>query len=153
VIAVKILVCIDGSANSLKCAEVTARMVEDLAFNEVAFIYVHDSSQFFPDYWQGKYPFTTEEEKQFKNLNKRISEEHKKVFADALKYFENQDFAVDTILKVGHAAEVIAEEAEKGSYDLVVIGRRGTGGVKKLFMGSVSSSVLQLIKNNILIVK
>lgn len=149
----KILVCIDGSANSLKCAEVAARMVGDLTFNEVTFIYVHDSSQLFPDYWQGKYPFTPEEEKQLKHLNKRISEEHKKVFADALKYFEEQDFAVDTILKVGHAAEVIAAEAEKGNYDLVVIGRRGTGGVKKLFMGSVSSAVLQLIKTNILIVK
>lgn len=149
----KILVCTDGSVNSQKCVEMAARMVDTCAINEVTLIYVHDSAQFFPDYWQGKYPFTTEEEQQLKNLDKRIIEERKNIFAEALKLFETGNIEVKTVFKIGHPAETIAEEASNGDYDIVVIGNRGTGGVKKLFMGSVSSTVLQLVKTNILIVK
>lgn len=149
----KILVCTDGSENSKICVEVAARMVGSCEINEVALIYVHDSAQFFPDYWHGKYPFSPEEEKQLKNLDKRIIEERKKIFAEALKLFDSSTIKVDTIFRVGHPAETIADEASNGNYDIVVIGRRGTGGVKKLFMGSVSSTVLQLVKTNILIVK
>ena len=149
----KILVCTDGSENSKKCVEVAARMVGSCEINEVALIFVHDSAQFFPDYWQGKYPFTREEEEQLKKLDKRVIEDRKKIFAAALGYFKESNIKVDTIFKIGHPAETIAEEASSGNYDIVVIGRRGTGGVKKLFMGSVSSTVLQLIKTNILIVK
>lgn len=149
----KILVCTDGSENSKKCVQVAAQMVGSCDINEVALIYVHDSAQFFPDYWQGKYPFTREEEEQLKNFDTRIIEDRKKIFADGLKQFEGKNIKIETIFRVGHPAETIAAEAEKGNYDIVVIGRRGAGGVKKLFMGSVSSTVLQLVKTNILIVK
>ncbi len=149
----KILVCIDGSANSQKGVEVAAQMVDDCKVNKIALIHVHESSQLFPDYWQGKYPFTAEEKEQINKLDSRVKEERKKIFTDALKVFENKKLDIETIFKVGHPAEVIAETAEHGGFDLVVIGRRGSGSVKKLFMGSVSSTVLQLVKSNILIVK
>ena len=149
----KILVCTDGSANSKKCVEVAARMVDECTINEVTLIHVHESSQFFPDYWHGKYPFTPEEEKQINKLDKRVMEQRKNIFAEALKEFEGKNVELNTIFKIGHPAETIANVAESGSFDIVVIGRRGSGGVKKLFMGSVSSSVLQLVKTNILIVK
>jgi len=152
-IRVKILVCTDGSANSKKCVEVAARMVDECTINEVTLIHVHESSQFFPDYWHGKYPFTPEEEKQINKLDKRVMEQRKNIFAEALKEFEGKNVELNTIFKIGHPAETIANVAESGSFDIVVIGRRGSGGVKKLFMGSVSSSVLQLVKTNILIVK
>ncbi len=149
----KILVCIDGSENSKKCVRVAAQMIDDFTINEVALIYVHESSFFFPDYWQGKYPFSAEEEKQLKNIDKRVKEERRLIFAEALEELGANKVKVETIFKVGHPAEEIAGTAEEGAFDMVVIGRRGTGGVKKLFMGSVSSTVLQLIKTNILIVK
>ncbi len=149
----KILVCIDGSENSQKGVEVAAKMIDDCKVNEIALIHVHESTQLFPDYWQGKYPFTAEEKEQINKLDSRVKEERKKIFANALKVFEDKKLDVETIFKVGHPAEVIAETAERGGFDLVVIGRRGSGSVKKLFMGSVSSTVLQLVKTNILIVK
>ncbi len=149
----KILVCTDGSENSKKCVEVAARMVGDCTINEVTLIYVHDSAHFFPDYWHGKYPFTPEEEQQLKKLDKRVIEERKDIFAGALEQFKDSHAKVNTVFKIGHPAEMIAEEAATNNYDIVMIGRRGTGGVKKLFMGSVSSTVLQLVKTNIMIVK
>jgi len=149
----KILVCTDGSENSRKCIEFAARMVGECTNSEVAIIYVHESASMIPDYWQSKYPFSPEVEKQIKNLDKRIIEERKKVFSEATSVFDALNIKLKTIFKVGHPAEMIALEADSGNYDLVVIGRRGNGGVKKLFMGSVSSTVLQLVKTNILIVK
>ncbi len=149
----KILVCIDGSANSKKCVEIAAKMIDDCKVSEIALIHVHESSRLLPDYWQGKYLFTEEEKEQISKLDKRVKEERKNIFADALNLFKGKNLEVETIFKIGHPAEVIAETAERGGFDLVVIGRRGTGSVKKLFMGSVSSTVLQLVKTNILIVK
>lgn len=149
----KILVCTDGSANSQKCIEVASRMVGDCSINEVTIIHVHESTPFLPDYWHGKYPFSAEEEKQLKNLDKRILEERKKYFATAIKEFERHNIPINTVFKTGHPAEAISRFAEEGGYDLIIIGRRGNGRVKKLFLGSVSSAVLQLAKTNVLIVK
>lgn len=149
----KLLVCIDGSENSQKCIEVTAKMIDDFKVSEVTLIYVHESAHFFPDYWQGKYPFTKEEKEQFSTLDKRVKEERQKIFAEPLKLLNEKSIKVETMFKVGHPAQVIAETADSEGYDIVVIGRRGSGGVKKLFMGSVSSTVLQMVKTNILIVK
>ena len=149
----KILVCTDGSENSRKCIEFAAKMVGDCTINEVVLLYVHDSAQFFPDYWQGKYPFSAEEKQSLEKIDKRVMEERKKVFAGALDYFAQSGAKVETLFKIGHPADTIAKEAESGSYDIVIIGRRGNSGVKKLFMGSVSSTVLQMVRTNILIVK
>jgi len=150
---VKLLVCIDGSENSQKCVEVAAKMIDDCTVNEVALIHVHESAQFFPDYWQGKYPFSKEEKEQLNKLDKRVKEERQKIFAEPLKLLNGKNIKVETMFKVGHPAQVIAETADSEGCEIVVIGRRGSGGVKKLFMGSVSSTVLQMVKTNILIVK
>ncbi len=149
----KILVCTDGSENSKKCVEFASRMVDSCSINEVAIIHVHESTSFLPDYWQGSYPFTAEEEKQLKKMDSRLQEERRKHFAAAEKAFKKHDITIKTIFKVGHPAEVISRVATEEGYDMVVIGRRGMGGVKKLFLGSVSGAVLQIVKTNVLIVK
>ncbi len=149
----KILVCTDGSEYSKKNIQFASNMVGTCTINEITIIHVHESSSIVPDYWHGKYLFTEKEEKQLKDIDRRVQEERKKYFATAVKEFEKHDITVNTIYKVGHPAEMISKVANEGSYDLIVIGRRGMGGMKKLFMGSVSAAVLQLANTNVLIVK
>lgn len=48
---------------------------------------------------------------------------------------------VNTTLLDGHPAGMTIEEAERGGYDLVVLGRRGASGLKGLLAGSVSQRV------------
>ncbi len=48
---------------------------------------------------------------------------------------------VTTILREGHAADVLCEEAT--SADLLVVGSRGLGGFRGLLLGSVSQQVVQ----------
>ncbi len=149
----KILVCTDGSEFSKKVIKVASDMIGNCSINEISIIHVHESTTILPDYWQGKYPFSLEEEKQLKNMDKRLWEERKKYFNDAEKEFEKYNIPVNAIFKTGHPAEVINKVASEDNYDLIIIGRRGMGGVKKLFLGSISNAVLQLAQTNVLIVK
>lgn len=149
----KILVCTDGSEFSRKCIKVASQMVGDCTVNEVSIIHVHESTSFLPDYWQGRYLLSDEEEKQLKAMDKRLLEERKKFFSTAEKEFDQFEIPVNTLYKVGHPAEMISKVAHEGGYDLIIIGRRGMGGLKQLLMGSVSSAVLQIAQTNVLIVK
>ena len=47
----------------------------------------------------------------------------------------------------------LSQEAEAGSYDLIVVGSRGYGRLKSLFWGSVASGVADASKTNVLIVR
>jgi nucleotide-binding universal stress UspA family protein len=48
---------------------------------------------------------------------------------------------VDTRLEDGDPATVVVHIASGGDYDLIVLGRRGLGGLKGMVMGSVSHKV------------
>ncbi|MGQ0795923.1 MAG: universal stress protein [Nitrosopumilaceae archaeon] len=53
----------------------------------------------------------------------------------------------------GHESEEIVGYAAEKNFDLIVIGARGLGSVKEVFLGSVSNSVLHKSKVPVLIVK
>lgn len=57
-----------------------------------------------------------------------------------------------TFVEEGQPVRTILEFAEKGGYDLIIIGSRGLSGVKE-FLGSVSHGVVQRSKIPVLIIK
>jgi nucleotide-binding universal stress UspA family protein len=59
----------------------------------------------------------------------------------------------DRKLEFGNPAETIINVAEKGKYDLIVMGRRGQSAVKRFFLGGVSDDVSHHAKCSVLIVK
>lgn len=54
---------------------------------------------------------------------------------------------------IGHPADVIAEAANSGEHDLVVLGSHGHGALKSLVLGSVATGVLARCKTPVLIVR
>jgi nucleotide-binding universal stress UspA family protein len=60
---------------------------------------------------------------------------------------------VTTTTLVGQAAPSLLSEAAKQPSDLIVVGARGLGTVKRLLLGSVSESVLRHASCSVLIVR
>ena len=57
-------------------------------------------------------------------------------------FAKERDWKLKTEARVGHASDVIADVAESGKYDLVVMGSHGRTGLMKVVVGSVVSQLL-----------
>lgn len=71
----------------------------------------------------------------------------------AADLFEAEGLGVETRLRAGKPAEAICKEAEEGGFDLIVLGDTGRGGLRELFLGSVSNKVAHQAKTDVMIVK
>jgi nucleotide-binding universal stress UspA family protein len=61
--------------------------------------------------------------------------------------------AIEAMAIDGDPAAVLLDEAERGSYDLVVMGNKGMTGVSRFLMGSVPNKVSHHATSTILIVR
>jgi nucleotide-binding universal stress UspA family protein len=145
----KMLVCTDGSEKSVKAVKKAAFIGEQLKEVSVTLIHVYylDTAIISPHadgYVTGEI---------LQRIDGEKKEEGKKILAEAAKIFEEKNIKVNTLLTKGHPATTIIEAAAQGKYDLVVIGSRGLGGLKKLLLGSVSNAVAQEVVSTVMIVK
>jgi nucleotide-binding universal stress UspA family protein len=76
-----------------------------------------------------------------------------KVFKPLRSFFAKQRIKASFVAKVGPAAEVIADAAMKGRYDLVIMGSHGHGTLANLVMGSVSTKVLANCSTPVLLIR
>jgi len=53
----------------------------------------------------------------------------------------------------GHEAKEIIDFAQKGKFDLIVIGARGRGTIKQMLLGSVSNTIVHSSKIPVLLIK
>ena len=146
----KILVCTDGSKYSQKALEEASVIVKGCNVNEVAIIHVYEKFDSFPISVEGNIEQT--------EINRLVMEEYKKkgekILSEALKFIEGKNIKARTILKKGHPADTIISVAQEEGFDMIVIGSRGLGGLKKLFLGSVSNAIIQEVNNcSVLVVK
>ena len=86
---------------------------------------------------------------------KELEAFHKKVLAKALSKAKKMKAEINVSKKLlkGRAADKIVETANEEGFDLIVIGSRGLGGIKELFLGSVSDRVADKANCPVLIVK
>jgi nucleotide-binding universal stress UspA family protein len=84
-------------------------------------------------------------------LEHERKQELEQVLAGAAADLRGTGAAVETRTPIASPSEAILEAAS--SADLVVVGSRGLGGVKRLLLGSVSESVLREATCPVLIVK
>lgn len=76
-----------------------------------------------------------------------------KVFTPIRKFMARHDVAVSYVSKVGHAPQEIAKLADKGKFDLLIMGSHGHGNLMNLVMGSVATQVLARSKVPVLLVR
>jgi len=134
-----ILVPIDGSKNSFKAltkaiylakkcdALITALYVLRVAYDNPDLVYV---------------PQTQNE---LKKVEKFLNTAKNQVTKNAVSFKKKILF--------GHEAKRIIDFAQKQRFDLIVMGARGRGVMKQMFLGSVSNTVVHNSKVPVLIIK
>ena len=89
----------------------------------------------------------------YEQVRSDMANHAKTLLAEALDLAKKVGVArVSGLVKEGYPAEVIVSHAKETSADMIVVGRRGTRGIERTSMGSVSSSVLAESKCDVLVV-
>lgn len=80
---------------------------------------------------------------------------HRKVLSDALQKARDvkPDLDISTKLVEGRPSQKIVEVAQREDFDMIIMGSRGLGGIKEVFLGSVSDRVADQAPCPVLIVK
>ena len=86
-------------------------------------------------------------------LQAHYAEESEKVFKPLRSFFAKQKIGVDFIAQVGPAAETIAKLADKGRFDLLMMGSHGHGALASLVMGSITAKVMARCTTPLLIIR
>lgn len=87
-------------------------------------------------------------------LKAYYQDEGEKVLKPIRSFFaKNSDLAVDFVVRSGPPADNISGVAEKGDFDLVMMGSHGHGSLGNLVMGSVATKVLAHCKTPVLLVR
>ncbi len=140
----KILVCTDGSEHSQKALEKAAVIATGCQVNDVAVMHVYDEKinlSALP--WREGAGPTKQDMERFRKVLEENKNEASKILQEAQKFLETKNVKSRTILKEGHPADTIVKTACDEGFDMIVIGSRGRSGLQKVFLGSVSSAVVQ----------
>jgi nucleotide-binding universal stress UspA family protein len=87
------------------------------------------------------------------DLRAYYDEEAEKVFASIRDVLRQKGLQVEFVAKVGNAGDTVAQMAEKGGYELVMMGSHGHNALGKLVLGSVATRVMAQCRVPVLLVR
>ncbi len=145
----KILMPTDGSPCSFAAAQYARDLLKMNPSTLLTILYVRRKPE--PTYHV--YRWTEVEVPLSEEVKRRICEAEESILSQTEKVFGDAGLVTDTDLVTGAPAEEICAYAEKGGYDLIVMGSRSAAEVKSMFAGSVSHHVVHLARCPVLIVK
>jgi nucleotide-binding universal stress UspA family protein len=139
---IRILLAVDGSAASLHAVE-TLLSLFDLSSAEVCLMHVTETPWIelgLEDDWI-TYSDEDKERSEAGALEKELVREGEAVLEQARDLLRTGPLSVNTCIDGGNPAEAILNEAERGQYDLIVVGATGARDLKHQMLGSVSSKI------------
>ncbi|WP_310384435.1 universal stress protein [Roseateles sp.] len=86
-------------------------------------------------------------------LKSYYADEGEKVLKTVRSFFGKQGIQAEYINKVGSAAEVIGATADKGKFDLLILGSHGHSAIANLIMGSVTTKVMASCNTPVLLIR
>jgi nucleotide-binding universal stress UspA family protein len=135
----RILVPIDGSQNSMRGLEKAISIAQPTGATITGLHVIHiparSAIRFTPQQRKKEIAFT------------------ESIIDDAVERARRSRVEFKPKTETGDPAEKIVQVAKSGNYDLVVIGSRGRGTGKEMFLGSVSNHVLHKTSAPVLVVK
>jgi nucleotide-binding universal stress UspA family protein len=137
----KILIATDGSENARRAADEAAVFARESA-SHVIFVYIINTPPSQSRMVQANF-----------DVHSLLEEDAESKIKYILNIFDQEGLPYTLKVAIGDPATEIIEIAEKEAVDLVVIGSRGLGTIKGVFMGSVSQKVIYHATCPVLIVK
>jgi nucleotide-binding universal stress UspA family protein len=146
----KILIALDASEGAWRAVEYVAAAFGKAPGVEVTLLHVLPALP--AEFWDHGHILTTQEEEALRRVVAAWEREQEK------RWHGLVDRARSRLVRAGipevavsgqfrprdyHVADAIVEEAERGRFDTIVMGRRGLGLAKGLLLGSVTSRVVQ----------
>ena len=135
----RILVPLDGSSNSFRGLDAAIHMARECQAT-ITGLYVIGITK----------PRTNE---QITPLEKMLLEHAQKIMKKAKLAAAKKGVLFFDRVSYGDDGKRIVDIAERKSFDLIVMGSRGMGAAKEIFLGSVSNYVLHKSKKPVLIIK
>ena len=135
----RILVPLDGSSNSFRGLDAAIHMARQ-NHATITGLYVVGITKPKPN-------------EPISSLEKILLEHAQKIMKKAKLTAAKQGIEFFDRVSYGDDAKRIVEIAERKNFDLIVIGSRGMGAAKEVFLGSTSNFVLHKSKKPVLVVK
>lgn len=137
----KILLATDGSENARRAANEAAGIAKVMS-SRVILVYIINTP-----------PSQSRMAKANFDVHSLLEEDARSEVKDTIHIFETEGLPYTLKVAIGDPAAEIIEIAEKEMADLIVIGSRGLGTIKGVFMGSVSQKVAHHSSCPVMIVK
>lgn len=135
----RIVVGFDGSEHSRKALERAADIAQGAT---VAVVAAANVTPYLRDPAGGVAP-----------IDPAAVEAREKALAHAREYLAGRGVKGEFIEGLGRPADVLVQEAQESGADLIVVGTRGHGAAKQLFLGSVSTNVVHHATCDVLVVR
>jgi nucleotide-binding universal stress UspA family protein len=151
--AQKILIALDSSEGAWRAVEYVAKAFGDTQAVQVTLLHVLSGLP--PAFWDDGHILEEKERESRQRLKASWQKEQEKKWLNLVKKaracLTAAGIAEDAVVnkfkpKYFDVAEDILREAETGSFDTIVMGRRGLGTAKSLLLGSVTHKVVQNAK-------
>jgi len=137
----RIVVGVDGSESSAAALKWAVRMAKGMGSQVIA-VYAIDIPTYFPQPYGT--PLQYDEEWRAAMKSEFENKWCKPLKVSGVRY--------RTVMEDGRAASVIAAVADRENADVVVVGRRGRGGVAELLLGSASHELVLHSKRPVLVI-
>lgn len=133
----KILVGVDGSAEATAAADFAAKLA------------AQTGAQLLLAYTAPIFPTGTPELMERFRVSERVFADS--VLKEATARHSRPGFTVESIVAEGDAAGQLAALAQRDDVELVVVGHRGRGAVKRMLLGSVADRLVQISPKPVLV--
>jgi nucleotide-binding universal stress UspA family protein len=138
----KLLVPIDGSDNSFRALDhaiflskkITAQITALRVMESLPLVYVQS-------------------QRTMDTILSKYLEESESILKRSRDIGEKKGVRIESTLRKGDAASNILNYSKKEDYDTIIMGRRGTGKLRQLVLGSTSTKVLNHSDCTVIIVK
>jgi nucleotide-binding universal stress UspA family protein len=139
-----IVVAIDGSKESDRAVEVAVELAGRIA-SKITFLHVVSV----PEFGETKIL----DDKLTKKIQDALVETGKKITSKAARASQAAGVAASEKIAIGYPATTILTEAGELGADLIVMGSKGTAGVRRMLVGSTAEKVIRWSSIPVLVIK